>query len=76
MPLSDGSNYERAIMKPIIEREDFQKLRNAGLIWFDHNMNPDNIYGFHIPRLVKLAEAILSEEIDYDTLHPTIGEEE
>jgi len=62
MPWSDGKEYESRIMKPIIEKSDFNLLRRAGLIWFDHKMNPDNIYGFDIPKLVKVAKDMLDSK--------------
>ncbi len=53
------TEYQNGIMRPIIEKSDFRILRDAGLIWFDHKMNPDNIYGFHIPKLVEIAKELL-----------------
>jgi len=52
-------DFETRIMKPIIERQDFNKLRKANLIIFDHTMSPDNIYIMNISKMVELADNIL-----------------
>ena len=60
------SRWQKGIMRPVIEINDSHVLQKAGLLIFDHTMNKDNQYMFHIPRLVKLAESIIAGHIEVE----------
>lgn len=52
----------RYLMRPILSDEDFQTLRKAGLIWFDHGMSKGNEYGLDISKLVTLVSKLGENE--------------
>jgi len=58
-----SEKWQKGIMRPIISKEDSYILQKAGLLIFDYTMNEDNQYMFHIPRLVDIANEILSSKL-------------
>jgi len=57
-----SEKWQKGIMRPIISTKDSYVLQKAGLLIFDYTMNKDNQYMFHIPRLVEIANEILSSK--------------